>query len=358
MDLVKLKTFEDKLPFLTYKGVLCTPAKTFGAVLEYGDDGGKLTKMISQEWSEEFKPGHHFEMLKGKNLKDFKALSGLGTESVPSSAHHLMLLLEPGINRVLLLTKKPIGIKVRDFLDTEVMPQLAKTGEYTPKKAIKATGKGPSLSTLSTALRELRLASVEMRRNGWSNAETRPIFKERMMAVVLQFPATKLSQVPDTPVPQQMELPPAPPAAPALPAPSAVPEVAAPKDQFDADANADMDLLFAERFAKVPFFLPPGKPWNKDTYYNIYMVSEQWKARRTLVLHAHPNCIECAKHGTVSKATTVHHTDLAYKELRTTGVENLEHLEPVCAVCNQTLKHAEHYPTIFDSAQKELPFKK
>jgi hypothetical protein len=221
MDLVNLATFDNQLPFLTYKGRLCTPAKAFGAVLGYDKDGNGLVDSISSNWASEFKPGHHFTILKGKTLRDFKSLTGVDGLN-PSSAPKLMVLLESGINRVLLLTKKPIGVAVRDFLDTKVMPQLTKTGMYLPERSAKCASltKPPSRAALNASLHHLMRLPAAMRRLGCYSPEAGECIGQRLWATLLQLPEEPIPGVKLPKPPQQLLLAEAPKARPPPPPPT------------------------------------------------------------------------------------------------------------------------------------------
>jgi prophage antirepressor-like protein len=128
------RSFEGKpLPFFTRDGTLATVARHLGARLGYARDGERLVTNILDDWASEFLEGKHWVRLVGDELAAFKKAYGRPTASVGGSASSLVVLLEPGIHLVLLKTNKPAGVRLRDFLAAEVMPQLLRTGQFAPR---------------------------------------------------------------------------------------------------------------------------------------------------------------------------------------------------------------------------------
>lgn len=127
------RSFEGKpLPFFTLDGKLATLARHLGARLGYARSGERLVTNVMGDWASEFIEGKHWVRLAGEDLAAFQKAYGRPTASVGGSASSLIVLLEPGIHLVLLKTNKPAGVRLRDFLATEVLPQLLRTGQFTP----------------------------------------------------------------------------------------------------------------------------------------------------------------------------------------------------------------------------------
>lgn len=104
----------------------------------------RLTSLIRNEWSGEFIEGTHYVLVKGQELQALKTLRTQdGTEVVLSRARYVFLLLESGINLVTLKTRKPAGVALRKLFAEVVMPEMARTGQYTP---------GSSVATPTTAM--------------------------------------------------------------------------------------------------------------------------------------------------------------------------------------------------------------
>ena len=58
-----------------YKGREACIASELGRLLEYTKDGTTLTTMIGGRWKAKFIKGQDYEVLKGKDLQDFRDLS-------------------------------------------------------------------------------------------------------------------------------------------------------------------------------------------------------------------------------------------------------------------------------------------
>src|SRR5262249_35164831 len=108
-------------------------ARHIGALLGYAGHGKRLVNKILGEWNAEFEEGHDYLFLQGEALAAFRATASETPTPVSSHARSsLLLLLEPGLHLVLTKTHRPVGVKLRRFLADEVLPQLARTGRYTP----------------------------------------------------------------------------------------------------------------------------------------------------------------------------------------------------------------------------------
>jgi len=146
-------------------------AMQVGAALGYGKGGGELVGMISGEWKAEFTDKDRC-VLTGKNLKEFKALTGLDGES-PFSQHtrHLMLLTESGVTIATTLSRKPAGTRMRRWLADDVMPQIVRDGHFAPDRQVVDGQLTESLDALARvdvpkarALAELRRADAALAR--------------------------------------------------------------------------------------------------------------------------------------------------------------------------------------------------
>jgi len=113
-------------------------ARQLGALLGYGIDGARLVKSIRHDWRDELVEGVDYVIVDGEALDEVKA--SLGTATVPSRAPSLMLLTESGLYAALLLTRKPAGRALRRWLRDEVMPQIARSGDYDSTKTVTDDG--------------------------------------------------------------------------------------------------------------------------------------------------------------------------------------------------------------------------
>jgi prophage antirepressor-like protein len=145
----------EPLTTLTWDGQPAWVCRQIGARLDYAKSGKRLVSRIRREWADEFIEGKDYVILSGPELAHLKAFAGRGTPGVPSRAGSLMLLLESGLHLVLTRTDKPIGKRLRRFLADEVLPQLARTGAYSPDAPPKDT---PDLVVVSLPVREVPLS--------------------------------------------------------------------------------------------------------------------------------------------------------------------------------------------------------
>ena len=99
-------------------------ARDVGRVLGYHGDGRKLVNKITQDWAAEFIEGTDFVRLTGKKLREFNELRFEGPESGPSNSRSLLVLTEQGANLACMLTKKPIGVQMRRWLASDLLPKL------------------------------------------------------------------------------------------------------------------------------------------------------------------------------------------------------------------------------------------
>lgn len=148
------------LTTITYKGRIAFIAKEVGERLGYAD-GGKIPKMIRQEWKDEFEEEVDYTLPKGSDLSDLKAVLEVSTEYGLSFkyAPHVMLLYESGVNAVALLSRKPVARRLRQFIAREVMPQLNRDGRYDPGRSVMEDG---TLSELPRTLPDAYRAMSEL----------------------------------------------------------------------------------------------------------------------------------------------------------------------------------------------------
>jgi len=179
------KLFDGKPLVWTYQGEPHVPLRALGAALGYSEGGEGLVNTWSNSWKGEFKEGHHFKILKGKSLKEFKELTSLTNFAVVSpNAPKLMLMTLVGVNRVLLLTGKPIGLKLRDWLDTEVLPQIQKTGQYVGATALTKQQPSAVVVEAKSRLQVLHSAARMFKLCGGMDAKDMMLFRDRTHAIV------------------------------------------------------------------------------------------------------------------------------------------------------------------------------
>jgi len=115
-----------------------------GALAGYEEEGKRFATKITGEWSEEFSVGLDYEVLKGARLQEFARLS---PDSVPGHTASILVLYESGLWLALAKSHKPVGIRLRRFLASEVLPALqnrslplasAPTADPTLQRALEA----------------------------------------------------------------------------------------------------------------------------------------------------------------------------------------------------------------------------
>lgn len=77
------------------------------------------------EWGESLRPDKDVVKLEGEELRALKDLAVVA-KNTPAA----LLLSESGLYRVLMLSKKPVALRMQEWLADEVLPTLRKTGAY------------------------------------------------------------------------------------------------------------------------------------------------------------------------------------------------------------------------------------
>ncbi len=145
----------------TFRGRPCMVGPDLGAALEYTTN--TFTRSTGRWQSDgELVEGDDFEVLRGQDLADFKALlEANGARPFGPRVSNLTIFYESGIWQVCQLSEKPAGKALRRTLSTEVLPKLARgeSIEATPKPAAVADPERPRV--LSEAEVKAGMAAVE-----------------------------------------------------------------------------------------------------------------------------------------------------------------------------------------------------
>jgi len=116
---------------ITHRGRRCWLLPQVEAAMGYAP--GAIGAQIRREWSAELRVNEDFAVIRGEELRVLRAALAVTRESlVTEKTHRITLVYESGLHRIAVLSNKPAGIKLRDFLCREVLPQLARTGAYAP----------------------------------------------------------------------------------------------------------------------------------------------------------------------------------------------------------------------------------
>jgi hypothetical protein len=132
-DVLRLVIEGHGVDFFTWRGKRCCVAAQYGAVLEYGDEGGKLVDMIRDKWGDEFFPGHHYDVLEGDDLREFVEQFATHQQGV-AKVRHVMILYEAGFDLAALLSRKPKGKALRRILVEHVIPRLRRSEAVSLKR--------------------------------------------------------------------------------------------------------------------------------------------------------------------------------------------------------------------------------
>ena len=127
---------------ITYKDQPCWIAQEIGQVLEYSSNGSKLTNKITQDWASEMIEGVDYHKIEGQELAELRdAMSQFASPEsgdanlIGPKTRHLLLLTEQGIHLACIKSNKPVGVQLRRWLASEVLPSLRQTGTYTAPSA-------------------------------------------------------------------------------------------------------------------------------------------------------------------------------------------------------------------------------
>jgi prophage antirepressor-like protein len=108
--------------------------QSISVALAYADRNSVM-ELITQKWSDEFVPNVHMVTLTGEALRPLK-----DADIIDKRSPSLTLLTESGLWLVLMLTNKPAGKALRQWLSTEALPM------WNAGKALLAPAAAPALS--------------------------------------------------------------------------------------------------------------------------------------------------------------------------------------------------------------------
>ncbi|HYF57029.1 MAG TPA: hypothetical protein VEA41_22450 [Salinarimonas sp.] len=126
------------ITFVPFEGTLLAVGPQVEAALDYAPK--RLSKQLAR-WGEKglVREGVHFDMFTNGKLAAFKAVSGdwfTKSEPVGPRAPNLLVITERGLYRLLtLIADKAIAIAFQDWLETEVLPAINRTGRYDVREA-------------------------------------------------------------------------------------------------------------------------------------------------------------------------------------------------------------------------------
>ncbi len=137
---------------LTHRGAVAFIAREVGVALGYEEGGKRFVSQLTFEWANEIREDVHWFRVKGEELREIKALlrlgTAVGTGSVPTAdpllhAPEIVVLTERGLNLAVLRRGGPVGQEFREWIASEVAPQIARTGRYDPTPPLLRAPKAP-----------------------------------------------------------------------------------------------------------------------------------------------------------------------------------------------------------------------
>jgi prophage antirepressor-like protein/DNA-binding MarR family transcriptional regulator len=171
---------------LTYRGAVAFIAREVGVALGYDHAGKRFVSQLTSEWASEIREEVHWFRVNGDELREIKALlrlgTAVGTASVPTQnpavgtavgtasvptpdpllkTPELVLLTERGLNLAVLRSGRPLGEEFREWLASEVAPQIARTGRYDPAPPLL---RAPKRSREMMALKRIVAAAIDFDR--------------------------------------------------------------------------------------------------------------------------------------------------------------------------------------------------
>lgn len=125
-----------QLDTVVFRGKQAWIARQVGDALGYASRGKRFASSITGKWAPEFREGDDYDVLAGQELRELMSLFD-GPAPVPSSTRRTVTVLyEPGLMLALQLTTMPRGRQLRRYLADEVLPQLARDGQYSPTRQV------------------------------------------------------------------------------------------------------------------------------------------------------------------------------------------------------------------------------
>lgn len=161
VEQILVKEFDGKQIYtFVWKDKPCWIASQIAGLFGYADSSKTIFQCIE---TEEFKIEKEYEVLKGEELRKFKDTT---LEVMPSLKYtsSLTIFYEDGLYGFLQYTNKPVGIKFRKWLRTEVLPSIRKHGAYMTNEALEKAINDPDWTIqLLTELKRERATKEKLR---------------------------------------------------------------------------------------------------------------------------------------------------------------------------------------------------
>lgn len=169
---------------VNFRGRWTWRAAEVGLAIGYAE-GARLVDKIRGEWAEEFAEGRDYDVLRGRELREFQRANDSpesGESFGRGGARSLLALYESGIDRALILARTPLGRELRDLLVEHVLPQLRASGTATLPGA-------PGLPSNDTVLVDLQRQVLSLREILATQREIAAAAEQAMTARVVRIEA-------------------------------------------------------------------------------------------------------------------------------------------------------------------------
>lgn len=181
----RIEFHERTVTAVCFRGRWTWRAAEVGLAIGY-EHGRYLADKIGDDWKEEFREGHDYDVLRGAALREYLA-AGNDSGGSPVSfgrggVRSLLVLYESGIDRALILARTPLGRELRDLLVEHVLPQLRATGTATLPGA-------PGLPSNDTVLVDLQRQVLSLREILATQREIAAAAEQAMTARVVRIEA-------------------------------------------------------------------------------------------------------------------------------------------------------------------------
>lgn len=128
-------SFEDvNIITLSYRGKTCWLASQIAIAAGYSNPK-HISSKIGADWANRFVRGEHFDKIEGDELSQLKQALQLVPDSetcqlVGNRANSVVILYEKGVNLALIKGDTDTCYRLQDWLASEVLPQVRRTGSY------------------------------------------------------------------------------------------------------------------------------------------------------------------------------------------------------------------------------------
>lgn len=123
-EIVKSVFEEMTLNTVVHDGELMWMASEVGEALGYEDVKSFSKHITSGDWKQDFEEGEDYYTVSGPKLSKIKKLLKLEAGFASSRAKSITFLTESGVYGAAVLSRKPLGVKLRKHIRQQILPQV------------------------------------------------------------------------------------------------------------------------------------------------------------------------------------------------------------------------------------------